>query len=113
MFNQNLLKAKIIEKNISVIELCNELGICEATFYRKLSRNGDFSRFEIKQISKALKLTRDERDKIFFLLQNLRKRKNKNKIKRWNCEMIKYDIALILSIVAVVLSIITNIRNRL
>lgn len=66
MFNQNLLKAKIVEKNISVIEICNELGICEATFYRKMSRNGDFSRFEIGKITNILKLTNDERDNIFF-----------------------------------------------
>lgn len=66
MFNGNLLKAKLIEKGISVIELCDDLGICEATFYRKLSRNGDFSRFEIRQITKRLKLSRAERDTIFF-----------------------------------------------
>ena len=66
MFNGNLLKAKLIEKGVSVIELCDDLGICEATFYRKLSRNGDFSRFEIRQITKRLKLSRAERDTIFF-----------------------------------------------
>ncbi len=66
MFNQNLLKAKIIEKGISVIELCNELGICEATFYRKLSRDGDFSRFEIKKIAERLCLSAEERNAIFF-----------------------------------------------
>ena len=66
MFNQNLLKAKIIEKNMSVLAICNELGICETTFYRKLSRNGDFSRFEIGKITKILKLSNNERDKIFF-----------------------------------------------
>lgn len=66
MFNQNLLKAKLIEKNISVIEMCNELGICEATFYRKLSRNGDFSRFEIGKITSILGLSSEERDNIFF-----------------------------------------------
>ncbi len=66
MFNQNLLKAKAIEKGISIITLCNELGICEATFYRKLARSGDFSRFEIKQITKVLSLTSEERDAIFF-----------------------------------------------
>ena len=69
MFNQNLLKAKIIEKGISVIELCNDLGICEATFYRKMARNGDFSRFEIEKIVEKLKLSGDERDKIFFAPQ--------------------------------------------
>ena len=69
MFNQNLLKAKLIEKSISVIDVCNELGICEATFYRKLSREGDFSRFEIGKIASMLALSSDERDNIFFATQ--------------------------------------------
>lgn len=66
MFNQNLFKAKIAEKGSSVIGLCNELGICEATFYRKISRNGDFSRFEIGKIADVLDLSATERDRIFF-----------------------------------------------
>ena len=66
LFNQNLLKAKITEKGTSVIAICNMIGICEATFYRKMSRNGDFSRFEIGKIAEALDLSADERDKIFF-----------------------------------------------
>ena len=66
LFNQNLLKAKIIEKGLSPILLCNSLGICEATFYRKLARNWDFSRFEINKISEELNLTCKERDDIFF-----------------------------------------------
>ena len=66
MFNQNLLKAKITEKGMSVIRICNELGICEATFYRKMSRNGDFSRFEIGKITEILGLSIEERDRIFF-----------------------------------------------
>ena len=66
MFNLNLLKAKIIEKGLSVIDLCNAMGICETTFYRKLSREGDFSRFEIGKITETLGLSLDERDAIFF-----------------------------------------------
>ena len=66
MFNQNLLRAKIIEKGLSVTQLCQYLGICEATFYRKLARDGDFSRFEIKRITEKLNLSRSERDEIFF-----------------------------------------------
>ena len=66
VFNQNLLKAKIIERGTSVIAVCNELGICEATFYRKLSRGGDFSRFEIVKIARFLDLSATERDDIFF-----------------------------------------------
>ncbi len=65
-FNQNLLKAKLLEKGVSVLEICRSIGICEATFYRKMARGGDFSRFEIKRITEMLKLTATERDKIFF-----------------------------------------------
>ena len=66
MFNCNLLKAKLVEMGISVIDICNQIGICEATFYRKMSRNGDFSRFEIEKISSVLKLSVSERNSIFF-----------------------------------------------
>lgn len=66
MFNCNLLKAKMVENGKSVIDLCNNMGICEATYYRKCSRNGDFSRFEINCITALLKLTSQERDDIFF-----------------------------------------------
>ena len=65
-FNQNLLKAKLLEKGVTVLEICDEIGVCEATFYRKMARNGDFSRFEIKRITEKLKLTATERDQIFF-----------------------------------------------
>lgn len=66
MFKQNMLKAKIIEKGMSVVQLCNKIGICETTFYRKLSRDGDFTRFEILNISSILRLSAKERDSIFF-----------------------------------------------
>ena len=81
MFNLNLLKAKIIEKGLSVIDLCNAMGICETTFYRKLSREGDFSRVEIVKITETLGLSLDEpcryrrRDR-----GRLRKRKKRRKI---------------------------------
>lgn len=69
MFNQNLLKAKIIEKNTSVMKLACEIGVCETTFYRKMARGGDFSRFEIAKIVDALQLSKEERDNIFFNTQ--------------------------------------------
>lgn len=65
-FNQNLLKAKLVEKNVSVFEICGIIGICEVTFYRKMARNGDFSRLEIKKIAEYLQLSSNERDRIFF-----------------------------------------------
>ena len=69
MFNPNLLKAKIIEKGMSIINVCTILGMCEATFYRKMARNGDFSRTEIEKISEVLGLTVSERNNIFFALK--------------------------------------------
>ena len=79
-FNPNILKAKLVEKNISVVEISSFIGVCETTFYRKMARNGDFSRFEIKQITERLNLTVAERD-VIFLLNNLRKRKVLSKSK--------------------------------
>ena len=66
MFDANLLRAKIIEKGRTILEICNQIGVCEATFYRKLQRNGDFSRFEIEKITACLQLSVAERDAIFF-----------------------------------------------
>jgi hypothetical protein len=66
MFNQNLLKAKMVECGKSALFLSNEIGVCEATFYRKIARQGDFTRFEIEKIINALQLTLEEMNKIFF-----------------------------------------------
>ncbi len=66
MFNSKLLKAKLIEKGISVLQICEEINVCETTYYRKVARNGDFSRCEIQAISNLLSLTDDEKNKIFF-----------------------------------------------
>lgn len=66
MFNRNLFKSKIVEKGISIIDLCKELGICEATFYRKISRDGDFSREEIEKTVNMLNLSLEESNNIFF-----------------------------------------------
>lgn len=66
LFNEKMLKAKIIERGKTILQICNCIGICEATYYRKLQRNGDFSRFEIEKISELLSLTEAERNSIFF-----------------------------------------------
>ena len=41
-------------------------GTVVARGYRKISRNGDFSRAEIKILTKRLNLDEQERDSIFF-----------------------------------------------
>lgn len=66
MFRANLLKAKLVEKGLSAYALCDELGINEATFYRKMARDGSFSRREIEEIVDILTLSPKEKDNIFF-----------------------------------------------
>lgn len=69
MFNQRLLKAKMVERGVTATALSNSIGICEATFYRKINRDGDFSRFEIQKISEVLLLSLEEKVNIFFAKQ--------------------------------------------
>lgn len=66
MFKANLLKAKLVENGISAYALCDKLDINETTFYRKMARNGSFSRGEIEKITEILKLSPTEKDDIFF-----------------------------------------------
>jgi transcriptional regulator with XRE-family HTH domain len=68
MFNGNILKAKMVEKGVSMERLANVLGINTATLYRKIKGISDFSRADIQAIRSTLSLTLDEVDRIFFAL---------------------------------------------
>ena len=67
MVNVNKLKGKIVENGMSVSELAELVNIDKATFYRKLNANGEtFLIREADAISKALNLTGEEVNAIFF-----------------------------------------------
>ena len=66
MFDKNKFKARAIEKGISLKEIAYELGINPCTLYRKINRNGDFSRWEICLIAKILNLCDEDVKGIFF-----------------------------------------------
>lgn len=67
MVNIRKLKAKLVEKDISIIELANVLGIDKSTVYRKLNKAGEnFTVKDVEKISKALSLTYDDIKDIFF-----------------------------------------------
>lgn len=67
MVNIMKLKGKIVEKGMSVGQLAYKMGIDRATFYRRMSQNGDtFTIKETNQICKLLDLTKDEAIAIFF-----------------------------------------------
>ena len=54
-------KAQITKRQIA-----KELCISETALYNKLNNNAEFKASEIVKMQEILKLTNDERDKIFF-----------------------------------------------
>lgn len=67
MVNVNKLKAKLVEVGMNVEELSEKIGMDRATFYRRLSSNGDtFSIKEADSIINELGLTKEEVNAIFF-----------------------------------------------
>ena len=66
MFNKNKLRGKIVEKGYSVRTIAAEIGLNEATFYRKMNGTSDFTREEIQKIALLLNLSVQEKEEIFF-----------------------------------------------
>lgn len=66
MTNTNLLKYHIAKSNIKAIDLVKKMGISEATYYRKVSGNTEFTRNEIQAIKDTLMLSMDDVGRIFF-----------------------------------------------
>ena len=64
--NANKLKAKIIERGLSVTEFANMLNIDRSSMYRKLSNPQRIPIGDVISIKEALKLTNDEACEIFF-----------------------------------------------
>lgn len=63
--NTNKLKGKIIEKGLSTDTLCKKIGMQKQTYYRKLNSTA-FSVSDVINITKALDLTVQEMNSIFF-----------------------------------------------
>jgi len=64
VFNKNEFKAQIVKKGLTVKKLAEYLGINEATVYRKINADGDFTRDEINKLIDILQI--EEPMKIFF-----------------------------------------------
>ena len=65
MLNVNMLKAKLIEKGISISEISMKLGMHPTTFSRKM-RNKSFTIKEMALIVQILHLSAQEANDIFF-----------------------------------------------
>lgn len=64
--NTKALEMKMLEKDVSVDQLCEAAGMCRASFYRKIKGERQFLQQEIKAIAELLELTDSEIREIFF-----------------------------------------------
>lgn len=89
MVNVNKLKAKMVELGTNVDELSEKIGMDRATFYRRLSADGQtFLIKEADAISKELGMTREEVNEIFLvsLSRDMRKGGHMNEVLKINYE---------------------------
>lgn len=66
MTNSKELEIQLIRKNVSKKALAKALGISEMALFNKLNGVSEFKASEIDKATNFLRLTRDERDVIFF-----------------------------------------------
>lgn len=61
----NKLKARMVEREMTVGDVADKMGISQSTLYRKM-KTGKFSVGEVKQMSEILGLSTREITEIFF-----------------------------------------------
>lgn len=61
-----LLKEKIADSGMTVKAISEKSGILRETFYNRLKGGGEFTASEIVALTKTLRLSKSERDKIFL-----------------------------------------------
>lgn len=66
MLNAALLTAKVEESGITITALASKCGMTRESYYNKLAGESEFKASEIHALTKVLRLTRAERDAIFF-----------------------------------------------
>ena len=65
--NTRKLKAKLVEKDVSVADLATIWNVDKSTVYRKFNKSGDaFTVSDVDKIAKALCLTYNDINEIFF-----------------------------------------------
>lgn len=63
--NKKMLKAKMVEKDLSATEMAKALGIQVSTFYNKMSGKSEFTFSEVRKMACVLMLTKREFIEIF------------------------------------------------
>lgn len=66
MTDVELLKQKMDSSGMTFTAIAKGAGILRETLYNRMNSNADFKASEIVALTKVLRLTKNERDKIFF-----------------------------------------------
>lgn len=66
MVNSEKLKEKIDETGVSISHLARKSGMTRESFYNKMNNETEFKVSEMLKISKALNISFEEREEIFF-----------------------------------------------
>ncbi len=66
MFNEQMFRERLFREGYTKERLAGEIGINQATLYRKINGSSEFTRIEMQIIQKALHLSRDDLCVIFF-----------------------------------------------
>lgn len=66
MTNTDLLKKVISDLGVPITTLAKKCGLTPQGFYPKLEGKTEFKQTEIAALKEALRLTPEERDRIFF-----------------------------------------------
>lgn len=64
MFEKNKLIAAMMEVGLNVTATAEKMGISRSSFYRKMKKDGDFSRRELLELSDLI--GREKVSRIFF-----------------------------------------------
>jgi len=65
MIRVNKLKARIVERELTIGAVADRMGIDRSTFYRKM-RSGEFTVGEVRRLSEILALSPSDITEIFF-----------------------------------------------
>lgn len=66
MVDLNLLKHTIDDHGVTIVSIAGKIGISREGLYKKLSGEAEFKASEIEKMTTALRLSKEERDAIFF-----------------------------------------------
>lgn len=66
MLNIVLLKEKIADSGMTMVAVAKQANIGRVTLYNRLNGKGEFTASEILGLTKALNLSKTDREKIFF-----------------------------------------------